>query len=84
MRQFLPLANVSDIHYELVEWYVTGEDGQWRTLNANTSSLIEIILPSFRFASFCSELSVITALKVFIGFSHYFLTLDYWSRLLLE
>ncbi|KHN76855.1 Leucine-rich repeat serine/threonine-protein kinase 1 [Toxocara canis] len=48
LRQFLPLAEVRDVHYEAVEWRARGEDGQWRSSDVHNSALIEIILPSFR------------------------------------
>ncbi|EFO25986.1 TKL/LRRK protein kinase [Loa loa] len=48
MRQFLPLAEVRDVHYEIVEWHCCAEDSNWRTLDMNGSSLIEIIIPSVR------------------------------------
>ncbi|KAM3721655.1 Leucine-rich repeat serine/threonine-protein kinase [Dirofilaria immitis] len=48
MRQFLPLAEVRDVHYETVEWRSCTEDSNWRTLDMNGSSLIEIIIPSIR------------------------------------
>uniref|UniRef100_A0A915PJA2 non-specific serine/threonine protein kinase n=1 Tax=Setaria digitata TaxID=48799 RepID=A0A915PJA2_9BILA len=48
MRQFLPLAEVRDVHYELVEWRCCGEDGNWRPLDMSSSSLVEIIIPAMR------------------------------------
>uniref|UniRef100_A0A0R3QZH9 non-specific serine/threonine protein kinase n=1 Tax=Brugia timori TaxID=42155 RepID=A0A0R3QZH9_9BILA len=48
MRQFLPLAEVRDIHYETVEWRCCAEDSNWRTLDISGSSLIEIIIPAVR------------------------------------
>nr|CDP90956.1 Bm6044, isoform b [Brugia malayi] len=48
MRQFLPLAEVRDVHYETVEWRCCAEDSNWRTLDISGSSLIEIIIPAVR------------------------------------
>lgn len=48
LRQFLPLAEVRDVHYEAVEWRARSEDGQWRTSDVHNSALVEIIIPSFR------------------------------------
>ncbi|CAG9533559.1 unnamed protein product [Cercopithifilaria johnstoni] len=48
MRQFLPLAEVRDIHYEAVDWCCCAEDGNWRTMDMSDSSLIEIIIPAVR------------------------------------
>uniref|UniRef100_A0A8R1XUT2 non-specific serine/threonine protein kinase n=1 Tax=Onchocerca volvulus TaxID=6282 RepID=A0A8R1XUT2_ONCVO len=48
MRQFLPLAEVPDVHYETVEWRCCTEDNNWRTLDMSGSSLIEIIIPAVR------------------------------------
>uniref|UniRef100_A0A9J2PYQ2 non-specific serine/threonine protein kinase n=1 Tax=Ascaris lumbricoides TaxID=6252 RepID=A0A9J2PYQ2_ASCLU len=50
LRQFLPLAEVRDVHYEAVEWRARSEDGQWRTSDVHNSALVEIIIPSFRVA----------------------------------
>uniref|UniRef100_A0A915AF19 non-specific serine/threonine protein kinase n=1 Tax=Parascaris univalens TaxID=6257 RepID=A0A915AF19_PARUN len=50
LRQFLPLAEVRDVHYEAVEWRARSEDGQWRTSDMHNSALVEIIIPSFRVA----------------------------------
>lgn len=49
MRQFLPHAEVRDVHYEIVEWRCCAEDSNWRTLDISGSSLIEIIIPAVRF-----------------------------------
>uniref|UniRef100_A0A0R3RFC1 non-specific serine/threonine protein kinase n=1 Tax=Elaeophora elaphi TaxID=1147741 RepID=A0A0R3RFC1_9BILA len=48
MRQFLPLAEVRDVHYETVEWRCCAEDNNWRTLDMSGFSLIEIIIPAVR------------------------------------
>ncbi|VDN03509.1 unnamed protein product [Thelazia callipaeda] len=48
MRQFLPLAEVKDVHYELVEWRCCGDDSNWHVLDTNGSSLLEIIIPAVR------------------------------------
>lgn len=52
MRQFLPLAEVRDVHYETVDWRCCAEDNNWRTLDISGSSLIEIIIPAVRFQLF--------------------------------
>lgn len=49
MRQFLPLAEVRDVHYELLEWRCCGEDNHWRVLDTSSSSLVEIVIPAIRF-----------------------------------
>ncbi|KAL3998140.1 Ankyrin repeats (3 copies) family protein [Acanthocheilonema viteae] len=48
MSQFLPLAEVRDVHYEIVDWCCCAEDSNWRTLDMSGSSLVEIIIPAVR------------------------------------
>ncbi|MFH4976292.1 hypothetical protein AB6A40_003001 [Gnathostoma spinigerum] len=49
LRQFLPFAEVRDVHYEQVEWRLRSEDGgAWRTVDMQHATIIEIVLPEFK------------------------------------
>lgn len=48
LRQFLPLAEVRDVHYELAEWRTRSDDSQWRVVDVQNSALVEIVIPAFR------------------------------------